>query len=106
MDPLAGWTVKSNEYIQFALISQTAFLHIINFHGKILLLLQKLLQKGQCKGQKKVRKNIQTPLGFATMGLAAALGFATATPLTDLRQCINCDLGFSDLERKSTQLPF
>ena len=42
--------------------------------------------------------NIQSPLGFATMGLAAALGLATATPLTDLRQYINSDLGFSDLE--------
>ena len=42
--------------------------------------------------------NIQSPLGFATLDKAAALGLATATPLTDLRQYINSDLGYSDLE--------
>ena len=41
---------------------------------------------------------IQCPLGFATLDKAAALGLATATPLTDLRQYINSDLGYSDLE--------
>ena len=41
---------------------------------------------------------IQCPLGSATLDTAAALGLATATPLTDLRQYINSDLGFSDLE--------
>ena len=41
---------------------------------------------------------IQSPLGFATRGLAAALALATATPLTDLRQYINSDHGFSDLK--------
>ena len=41
---------------------------------------------------------VQSPLGFATLDKAAALGLATATPLTDLRQYINSDLGFSDLE--------
>ena len=52
-----------------------------------------------CFGKKsKPSLLIQSTLGFATMGLAAALGLATATPLTDLRQYINSDLGFSDLE--------
>ena len=32
------------------------------------------------------------------MGLAAALGLATSRAVTDLRQYINSDLGFSDLE--------
>ena len=41
---------------------------------------------------------IQSTLGFETLDKAAALGLATATPLTDLRQYINSDLGFSDLE--------
>ena len=41
---------------------------------------------------------IQSPLGFATLDKAAALALATATPLTDLRQYINSDLGYSDLE--------
>ena len=41
---------------------------------------------------------VECPLGFATLGKAAALALATATPLTDLRQYINSDLGFSDLE--------
>ena len=41
---------------------------------------------------------VQSPLGFATLDKAAALGLATATPLTDLRQYINSDLGYSDLE--------
>ena len=41
---------------------------------------------------------IQSPLGFATLDKAAPLGLATATPLTDLRQYINNNLGFSDLE--------
>ena len=41
---------------------------------------------------------VQCPLGFATLDKAAALGLATATPLTDLRQYINSDLGFSDLK--------
>ena len=41
---------------------------------------------------------VQCPLGFATLDKAAALGLATATPLTDLRQYINSDLVFSDLK--------
>ena len=41
---------------------------------------------------------IQCPLGFATLDKAAELALATATPLTDLRQYINSDLGFSDLK--------
>ena len=43
-------------------------------------------------------KLMQSPLGFATLDKAAALGLATATPMTDLRQYINSNLGFSDLE--------
>ena len=43
-------------------------------------------------------KLLQCPLGFATLDKAAALALATATPLTDLRQYINSDLGYSDLE--------
>ena len=41
---------------------------------------------------------LQCPLGFATLGKAAALALATSRALTDLRQYINSDLGFSDLE--------
>ena len=41
---------------------------------------------------------LQCPLGFATFGKAAALALATSRALTDLRQYINSDLGFSDLE--------
>ena len=41
---------------------------------------------------------VQCPLGFATLGKAAALALATSRALTDLRQYINSDLGFSDLE--------
>ena len=47
---------------------------------------------------KSLTATIQSPLGFATMGLAAALGLATATPLTDLDQYINSNLGFRHLE--------
>ena len=41
---------------------------------------------------------IQSPLGFATRDKAAALALATSKAVTDLRQYINSDLGFSDLE--------
>ena len=41
---------------------------------------------------------VQSPLGFATLDKAAALALATATPLTDLRQYINSNLGFSNLK--------
>ena len=43
-------------------------------------------------------EQVQCPLGFATLDKAAALALATATPLTDLRQYIKSDLGYSDLE--------
>ena len=46
----------------------------------------------------KDRCKIQCPLGFATLGKAAALALATSRALTDLRQYINSDLGFSDLK--------
>ena len=41
---------------------------------------------------------IQCPLDIETLDKAAALDLATATPLTDLRQYINSNLGFRDLE--------
>ena len=41
---------------------------------------------------------IQCPLDIETLDKAAALDLATATPLTDLRQYINSNLGFSDLK--------
>ena len=41
---------------------------------------------------------LQCPLGFATLGKAAALALATSRALTDLRQYINSDLGYSDLK--------
>ena len=42
--------------------------------------------------------SIQSTFGFETLDKAAALGLATATPLTDLRQYINSNLGFSNLK--------
>ena len=36
--------------------------------------------------------------GFETLDKAAALGLETATPLTDPRQYINSNLGFSNLK--------
>ena len=42
-----------------------------------------------------VLMELQCPLGFKTLDIAAALDLAAATPLTDLRQYINSDLGFS-----------
>ena len=44
------------------------------------------------------RSLIQCPLDIETLDKAAALDLATATPLTDLRQYINSNLGFRDLE--------
>ena len=41
---------------------------------------------------------VQSPLGFATLDKAAALGLATSRAVTDLRQYINSDLGYSDLK--------
>ena len=41
---------------------------------------------------------VQCPLDIETLDKAAALDLATATPLTDLRQYINSNLGFRDLE--------
>jgi len=41
---------------------------------------------------------VQYPLGFATLDKAAALGLATSRAVTDLRQYINSDLGYSDLK--------
>ena len=41
---------------------------------------------------------IQSPFGFATLDKVAALALATSRAVTDLRQYINSDLGFSDLK--------
>ena len=41
---------------------------------------------------------IQSTLGFETLDKAAALGLETATPLTDPRQYINSNLGFSKFD--------
>ena len=35
---------------------------------------------------------------MATLDIAAALAIATSTPVTNLRQYINSDLGYSDLK--------
>ena len=40
----------------------------------------------------------KSTLGFETLDKGAALGLATAIPLTDLHQYINSDLGHCDLE--------
>ena len=45
-----------------------------------------------------ILNSIQSTLGFETLDKAAALGLATATPLTDPRQYINSNLGFSNLK--------
>ena len=41
---------------------------------------------------------IQCPLDIETLDKAAALDLATSKAVTDLRQYINSDLGFSDLK--------
>ena len=41
---------------------------------------------------------VQCPLGFVTLDKAAALALATSRDVTDLRQYINSDLGYSDLK--------
>ena len=43
-------------------------------------------------------EDIQCPLDIATLDKAAALAKATATRVTDLRQYINSDLGYSTLK--------
>ena len=41
---------------------------------------------------------IHCPLEFATLDKAAVLPIATSTPVTNLRQYINSDLGYNDLK--------
>ena len=41
---------------------------------------------------------IQCPLDITTLNKAAALPIATSTPVTNLRQYINSDLGYNDLK--------
>ena len=49
-------------------------------------------------GTSTLCRKVQSTLGFETLDKAAALGLATATSLTDLRQYINSNLGFSNLK--------
>ena len=49
-------------------------------------------------GGEKGRNEIQSTLGFETLDKAAALGLETAPPMTDPRQYINSNLGFSNLK--------
>ena len=51
-----------------------------------------------CAVRRGPKWQIQCPLGFATLDKAAALGLATSRAVTDLRQYINSDLGYSDLK--------
>ena len=44
------------------------------------------------------KNSIQCPLDIATLDIAAALPIATSTPVTNLRQYINSDLGYNDLK--------
>ena len=41
---------------------------------------------------------LQCPLYIATLDIAAALPIATSSPVTNLRQYINSDLGYNDLK--------
>ena len=50
---------------------------------------------GRGRLAKVAGKVVQSPLGFATMGLAANLYIATAALLTDLRQNIIATLGIT-----------
>ena len=45
-----------------------------------------------------VVKIIQCPLDIATLDIAVALPIATSTPVTNLHQYINSDLGYNDLK--------
>ena len=47
---------------------------------------------------KWVDAQLQSTLGFETLDIAAALDLETATPLTELRQYINSNLGFRNLK--------
>ena len=44
------------------------------------------------------QQEIQCPLDITTLDKAAALPIATSTPVTNLRQYINSDLGYNDLK--------
>ena len=45
----------------------------------------------------RLNESIQCPLDIATLDIAAALAIATSTPVTNLRQYINSDLGYNNL---------
>ena len=58
-------------------------------------------EKGQVyeeQSSRSISMVIQSTLGFETLDIAAALDLETATPLTDLRQYINSNLGFRNLK--------
>ena len=44
------------------------------------------------------QERVQCPLDIATLDIAAALPIATSTPVTNLRQYINSDLGYNELK--------
>ena len=45
-----------------------------------------------------ILNTVQYPVDIATLDIAAALPNATSTPVTNLRQYINSDLGYNDLK--------
>ena len=60
-----------------------------------------LTEKTSCLKHKlnsHTKSRLQSTLGFETLDIAAALDLETATPLTDPRQYINSNLGFSNLK--------
>ena len=71
--------------LQYSTLEQASFNNVFDYH--FLLLAMSVFDLP-----------IQCPLGFATLDKAAALDLATATPLMDLCQYINSNLGYSDLE--------
>ena len=46
----------------------------------------------------KILLQVQCPLDIETLEIAAALPIATSTPVTNLHQYINSDLGYNDLK--------
>ena len=50
------------------------------------------------KKAKLVQNLVQSTLGFATLGIAANLGIATATSLTDLCHYVTASLGITTFD--------
>ena len=69
----------------------------VEIEVKLLKLPQALLQKKKLDKYNTLEK-IQCPLDIETLDKAAALDLATSKAVTDLRQYINSNLGYSDLE--------